>query len=142
MSTNSGDREYILNYSERNETASFKGGLADARRIQNVLFGKPRAGEADYGLNIQSYIAEILDDTTIRELEAKALDQIKRYCPDISIKAFIIEIQSAKNDPTGRGANNITIGITLGKSAASGEESFAIVGSVSNKKTTISVLNL
>jgi phage baseplate assembly protein W len=140
VTTTAGDREYLLGFSDRRETSSATGGLADARRIQNVLFGRPRAGEAGYGLNLQSYLMEIMDAKTLSELQAKASEQVSRYCPGVRVLAMVVEARTLEADPAGRGVNSLVVGFTLG--TETGEESYALVATPRAGRVTVSTLTL
>ena len=140
MTKNAGATEFSLAYSPRGGLVTRTGYLADAKRIQNVLFGRPRAGDVDFGLAIQTYLMEIADDQTRSEIHRKATQLIAKYCPNVNVRALVVEVPPASVDPTGRGSNTVVIGITLG--TRDGDVNFALLGTRKPEGTLVSSLVL
>lgn len=125
MSSNPGKTEFRLSYDDRGGVAALNGDAADAQRIQNVLFGQPRADDAQFGVDLRSYLMEIADPITLGEIRARATTRINKYCPGVVVRGMMIEYLDAKYDPTGRGGNTLLFGISLG-SRDSGTYDFAL----------------
>ena len=85
MATKAGLKEFKLAYSDRNGVEELTGPLADARRIQNVIFGHGRAGDYGLGVDLQSYLHEISDQQTLDEIETWLNDLYTRICENISV---------------------------------------------------------
>ena len=126
MSALPGKIEYRLEYSDRNGIVEMSGVEADARRIQNILLGHGRAGDYDLGIDIQSYLHEISDATTLSEIRSKISTQIAKYAPDISLNELVIETLTAAQDPSGRANQSLVIGFSIG-TATSTNYDFAII---------------
>jgi hypothetical protein len=132
-----------LAYNDRGGVETLSGSAADARRIQNVLFGSARAGDGSFGLNVQNtYLMELADDQTISEIQDEASRLISTYCPGVRIAALIVEKLDAKRDRTGRGGTNtLLVGISLGESDGSTFD-FALTASRTTKRSVVSTLVL
>ena len=141
MTTSAGAAEFRLAFSDRGGLETLTGPLADARRIQNVLFGHPRAGDADFGLNLQSFLMEFTDDQTIGVIEDRARTLISTFCPGVVLRGLVVEVPAVGRDPAGRGTNTLIIGLSLGL-ASGGTYDFAVVGTKTAKSTVVSSLVL
>ena len=141
MSSTPGKTEYRMAYSDRNSVEEFSGSQADARRIQNILFGHGRAGDYDLGIDIQSYLHEINDSTLISEIRDKIINQIAKYCPDVNVIEVAVDTLDAANDPSGRANTTLIIGISLGTNTGIPYD-FAVVARKDVKGNVISTLTL
>lgn len=118
MTTASGATEYKLQFSDRGGLEELSGHEADARRIQTVLFGHQMAGMTEFGLEVQKYLFEFSDSSTLEEIQDRATSLIALYCPGVRVLGLVVQRISAANDPSGRGTNSIVIGISLGRDDA------------------------
>ena len=114
MATKAGLKEFKLAYSDRNGVEELTGAQADARRIQNVIFGHGRAGDYGLGVDLQSYLHEISDQKTLDEIRNKIEAGVKRYCPQVPILEIAVETLSAEQDPTGRKNMTLLVGFSIG----------------------------
>ena len=126
MSKAPGKIEYRLEYSDREGVVELSGAMADAKRIQNVLFGHSRAGESLFGADITSYVMEFSDSATINEIRSKVSASIAKWCPDVEVRQVAVELLPAAQDPTGRGTNTLIIGLSIG-SALGDDLDFAVI---------------
>lgn len=141
MSSTPGKTEYKLQYNDRGSLTALTGPAADARRIQNVLFGHVVAGDADFGIDLQSYLMELSSPEVIGEIESKVSTLIKKYCPDVRVNGILIDLQDVANGPVGRGTNTLIIGISIGTENGQSYD-FALVGSRTAQGTVTSTLIL
>ena len=139
MTTQSGLIEYKLEYGDRNGVTEMTSFEADARRIQNVLFGHGRVGDYDLGVDIQSYLFEISDSKTIQEIDDKIRTQVAKYCPDTNILELVVETLDESNDPSGRANMSLVIGFSIGNNTGFTYE-FAIVARKDFSGTVVSKL--
>ena len=114
MSSSPGKTEFRLSYDDRGGVVALKGDVADAQRIQNVLFGQPRADDSQFGVDLRSYLMEIADQDTLEEIRARATSRISKYCPGIVIRGMLVEYLTRENDPAGLGGNTLLFGLSLG----------------------------
>ena len=114
MATKAGLKEFKLAYSDRNGVEELTGPLADARRIQNVIFGHGRAGDYGLGVDLQSYLHEISDQQTLDEIRNKIQSGIKKYCPQVPILELVVETLAAEQEPTGRKNMTLLVGVSIG----------------------------
>ena len=114
MATKAGLKEFKLAYSDRNGVEELTGPLADARRIQNVIFGHGRAGDYGLGVDLQSYLHEISDQQTLDEIRNKIESGVKKYCPQVPIIEIAVETLAAEQDPTGRKNMTLLVGFSIG----------------------------
>lgn len=126
MASTPGLKEYRMAYSDRNGVEELSGAAADARRIQNVIFGHGRAGDFGLGVDLQSYLHEISDIETLAELQEKIRGAVAAYCPNVPILEMAVETLSADEDPSGRAGATLIIGISIGQEGAPPYE-FAIM---------------
>lgn len=141
MSSSPGKTEFKLQYNDRGTLATLTGPEADARRIQNVLFGHAFAGNAEFGIDLQSYLMEPSSPEVIGEIESKVSTLIKKYCPEVRVNAILVDLQDVTHGPVGRGTNTLILGISLG--ADNGQSyDFALVGSRDAKGAVVSSLVL
>ena len=141
MSSRPGKTEFRLSYDDRGGVVALSGDVADAQRIQNVLFGQPRADDAQFGVDLRSYLMEIADQTTLEEIRARATNMINRYCPGIVVRGMLLEYLDGAMDPTGGGGNALLFGLSLG-SRDSGNYDFALVASRGSDGRVVSRLVL
>lgn len=141
VASKAGLREFRMAYSDRNGVEESSGYLADARRIQNVLFGHGRAGDFDLGVDIQSYLHEISDSITLEEIRDKVRTQVAKYCPDVPIVEVAIDTLDADHDPSGRKNTTVIVGFSIGK-ATGGTYDFAILARKDAKANVVSSLVL
>ena len=137
-----GRREYILAESENGGVKYQDKHLADARRIQNVIFGSTREGDPEYGVNISSYLMEI-SETAKEELEDAIRKAIAKYCPDVRVDAMKIQITQAargRSDGAGKSSGSIIIGVGLNYQGV--EFPFALVGEPHPNGTLVSSLRV
>lgn len=137
MASGAGLTEYRMAYSDRNGVEEMTGPAADARRIQNVLFGHGRAGDSKLGVDIQSYLHEISDQKTLEEIRGKVQRAVEEYCPDVSILQVAVDTLSAEQDPTGRKNATLIVGFSLGL-ATGGTYDFAVSLRKDSKQNVIS----
>ena len=128
MTAEAGAREFRMALSDRGQAAEESGDLADARRIQSVLFGTGRAGDTRFGVDVTSYLMEISDEATLSELRSRAQEAIARNLPGVQVNALFIELIPSATEPAGRGTNSLAIGVSLGVDEAN---SFPFVLAVS-----------
>ena len=140
MSSRPGKREFRLEYSDRNGAVELSGHLADARRIQNVLFGHGRAGDSGLGVDAQSFVHELADATTRDRLAERARAQIMKYCPDVSINELAIDYLSPEQDPRGNKGGSVIIAVSIG--AVGRPYEFALVAHKGTKSNIVSTLVL
>jgi len=75
MSDKAGATEFTLGLSDRLENFSYKGDLADAKLVQNIIFGTPTLGARDCFLNIKKYLKILM----LRWLGIIILFVLKKY---------------------------------------------------------------
>lgn len=141
MSSKPGLTEYRLEFSDRNGVVELSGPMADARRIQNVLFGHGRAGDYDLGVDLQSYLHEISDSQTLTEIRDKVRRAVEKYCPSVAINELVIDTLPADKDPSGRNNASLIVGFSLGTSTGKPFE-FAVVARKDAKGDVVSSLVL
>ena len=139
MSKYPGKREFRMEFSDRRTANELSGHEADARRIQNVLFGQGRAGDYGLGVDAQSFTFEFNDRETRNELADKARSLIMRYCPDVVLHELAIEPLPQGNDPTGKKNAMLAIAVSLGR-AGNTPHNFAILVSKSVQGLVVSEL--
>jgi hypothetical protein len=131
-----------MSFSDVGNATEASGTLADAQRIQAVLFGAPRAGDANFGMQILSYLYEFSDANTLNSLQNTGQALVNRYLPGISLVQFVVELVPASQDPAGRGTNSIVIGVSLGNASegAGNTFPFAILATATSQSTLVSQL--
>ena len=108
MSANPGAVEYRLEHSPYGDgTVSLSGNEANARRIQTALLSHGLAGDVNYGLELQSFIGEILDDVQTSDLQRQITDILNRMVPDVTLQAMVVE-----SDTDNR---TLLLGFTIGE---------------------------
>ena len=141
MSKLPGKAEFRLAFDDRGGVETLTGHAADARRIQNVLFGQSRADDARFGVDVRSYLMELADPETVGSLRAKAQDAISRYCPGVTVRGLLVEMLDPAKDPSGNRRNTLLIGISIGERANSTYD-FALVASTDAAGSVVSRLVL
>jgi hypothetical protein len=137
MADGAGLTEYRMAYSDRNGVEELTGPAADARRIQNVLFGHGRAGDSKLGVDIQSYLHEISDPKTLEEIRGVVKRAVDLYCPNVNILQVAVDTLSADQDPTGKKNATLIIGFSLGLNTG-GTYDFAVSLRKDSKQNVIS----
>lgn len=142
MSNFPGKTEYSFEYDDRGGVSSVSGDLADARRICQVLFGKRRADDIKFGVDLPSYLMEIADDETKKAIQEAALRQIKTYCPGVNIRGVLVQYQSEAAGASGGHdqQNTLLFGISIG-SRDSGAYDFGISVSRGNDGRVVATLS-
>lgn len=136
MSAEAGKKEYRLEYSDRNGLVEFSDSEADARRIQNVLFGHGRAGDWGLGLDVQSTLFEFADDATLIELTSKARSIVAKYCPNVRVNDLVVDL--VENATTGK--KDLVVAVSLGTPGVPYD--FALVAQPGSRATVVSKLVL
>jgi hypothetical protein len=124
MTSTPGATEYTLSVADRGGLTALGGPQADARRIQNLLFGQGRAGNWRFGVSIQGYVAEFLDSGTIGEIETTIQQAIKSELPGVQVLALVVQPGAATGSAFSPARRTLIIGFTLG--TAAGPYSFAL----------------
>jgi hypothetical protein len=137
MSAEAGKTEYRLQYSDRNGVVELSGPEADARRIQNVLFGHGRAGDSELGLDAQSNLFEFADSTTLLSLTEKAKALVAKYCPSVRVNELVIDL--VDNATTGK--KDLVVAVSLGNSTGVPHD-FALVARPGVNTVVVSTLVL
>jgi hypothetical protein len=136
MATTPGLAEFRMALGDRGGVDVLTGPLADAKRIQNVLFGHGRAGDFDLGVDIQSYLHEISDQQTLDEIQHKIQRLVGRYCPDVRLNQVAVDVLDRDQDPTGRKNATLIVGFSIGTN--NGTYDFAISVRKDAKQNVIS----
>ena len=107
MSANPGAVEYRLEHSPYGDgTVSLTGNEANARRIQTALLAHGLAGDVKYGLELQSYIGEILDDIEVDDIKRRITAILEKMVPDVTLQALVVERQDDQR--------TLLVGFTIG----------------------------
>lgn len=115
MATSPGLAEFRMAFGERGGVDVLKGDLADAKRIQNLLFGHGRAGDFKLGVDIQSYLHEISDRQTLDELQVNIQSAVLKHCPGVKLLQVAVDVLSADQDPAGKKNATLIVGFSIGK---------------------------
>ena len=141
MSKDPGKKEFRMQLSDRNGAVELVGYEADARRIQNVVFGHGRAGDFELGVDIQSYVGEFADETTKNEIAHKIRQQVGHYCPQVAILELVVELGNVDESNHIRKDSTLIVGFSLGTDTGVPFE-FALVASKTVQDKVISTLVL
>jgi hypothetical protein len=134
-----GAAEFKFAYSDIGGATTLEGHLADARRIQNVLLGRKRAGSSKYGLDLRSYVMEIADSSTMSELEGLASQVIASYCPQVTLQALVVDVPAVSVNAKNTGGT-VVVGAAIG--AGVNTYNFALMTSQEPSGTVVSRLVL
>ena len=137
MGKQAGLTEFRMAFGDRDGVDELKGPLADARRIQNVIFGHGRAGDFGLGVDIQSYLHEISDRETLEEIRWKIEQAVAQYCPGVNVRQVAVDTLAQAEDPTGRKNATLIVGFSLGQPGG-GTYDFAISVRKDAKQNVIS----
>jgi hypothetical protein len=140
MAKQPGKKEFRLEFSDRNGAVELEGYIADARRIQNVLFGHGRAGDYGLGVDVQSYLHEFADPKTKDLLTEKAKTLVMKYCPGVKLNELVVDYMAADQDPTRKKGVSLVIGVSIGSDGRPYE--FALVAKKDAKANVVSTLVL
>ena len=124
MSDKAGATEFTLGLSDRLENFSYKGDLADAKLVQNIIFGTPTLGARDCFLNIKKYLREPANDITFEEITSKLNDLLSIYAPNVKYQNLKVTT-SEKLNASPEITNSLIIFLSIGD--ASQTISFATV---------------
>ncbi len=141
MAKTPGLTEFRMAFGDRGGADALTGHLADARRIQNVLFGHGRAGDFDLGVDIQSYLHEISDQRTLDEIQYKVRRQVEQHCPGVNLRQVVVEVLDRDLDTTGRKNATLIVGFSIGRDTG-GTYDFAVSVRRDAKQTVISSFEL
>ncbi len=136
MASNPGLTEYRLAFSDRNSAEALSGAKADARRIQNVLFGHGIAGDFNLGLDLQSYLHEISDSSSLVEINNKIRIELGKYLPDIDLREIAVDVLSPDQDPSNTKNSSLIVGFSLGIDLGKKFE-FAIIAGINPRGLNI-----
>ena len=116
MTAKSGATEFRFAFSDTGGAAQLSSDLADARRIQNVLLGRRRAGLSAYGLDLKSYVMELADAPTLDAIQGRASQLVAQYCPGVAVAALVAQMPDATVDPAGL-SRSVVVGAAIGPGA-------------------------
>ena len=114
MTSKPGAREFRMELSDRRTAVEETGDVADARRIQSVLFGHGFIGDFDLGVDLQSYVFEFSDTETTTDIESKISTQLAKYCPRVMIREVVVTLLDSSQDPHGKPNSKLLVAVSIG----------------------------